>query len=96
VNWKVAQAKQKLSALIAAAQQEPQFLFNRQRAVALGLGGQDLEESLTWRKQRRPISLAEKFSELRALMSEENYDWPALERSDRPGPPGVEDEDVLG
>jgi hypothetical protein len=92
VNWKVADAKQKLSEVIRAANEEPQWLYNRDRLVAAVVEPETLQEFLTWREGQRRPSLGEVFSELRRLCAEEDYTLEIPARLDRPNP--FADDDV--
>lgn len=84
MTWKIAQAKQHFSRLIREAAREPQLIYNRNRPVAAVIGGETLQLFETWREERQACrSLAESFSELRALCVEEDYELPDVERSDR-------------
>jgi hypothetical protein len=92
VNWNVAEAKQKLSEVIRAAEEEPQWLYNRDRLVGAVVEPETLQEFLAWRERSRRPSLGEAFSELRKLCSEEGYTLEIPSRSDRPNP--FADDDV--
>ncbi len=86
MNWKVADAKQKLSEVIRAAEGEPQWLYKRDRLVAAVVEPATLREFLAWRERSQRPSLGEVFSELRKLCSEERYTFDLPSRSDRPNP----------
>jgi CHAD domain-containing protein len=86
MNWKVADAKQKLSEVIRAAEEEPQWLYNRDRLVGAVVEPSTLREFLTWRERSRRPTLGEAFSELRKLCSEERYTFELPSRNDRPNP----------
>ena len=86
MNWKVADAKQKLSEVIRAAEGEPQWLYNRDRLVAAVVEPATLQEFLAWRERSQRPSLSEVFSDLRRLCSEEHYTLEHPARNDRPNP----------
>ncbi len=87
MTWKIAQAKQNLSQVIRAAAKEPQYIFNRNQPVAAVIGSETLALFEVWRReqeQRQPLS--ESFSELRALCTEEEYEFPEITRENRSNP----------
>lgn len=92
MNWKVADAKQRLSEVIRAAEEEPQWLYNRDRLVAAVVEPEILQDFLAWRERERRPSLGEAFSELRRLCSEEQYTFEIPDRRDRANP--FADDDV--
>ena len=86
MTWNVADAKQQLSQVIRAAQQEPQWIYNRDRLVAGVVEPETLQEFLSWREQTRRPSLGEAFAEFRRLCADEQYELVIPERHDRPNP----------
>jgi prevent-host-death family protein len=87
MTWKIAQAKQNLSQVIRAAATEPQQIFNRNRLVAAVISGETLAHFEAWRRERQLcMPLAEAFAELRALCTEDDYEFPESSRRDRPNP----------
>ena len=85
MNWDIADAKQKFSEVIRAAEEEPQWLYDRDRLVAAVVGPEILQEFLAWRERSRRPSLGEAFSELRKLCSEGGYTLEIPSRSDARG-----------
>ena len=85
-KWKIAEAKQRLSEVIRAAEEEPQLIFNRDRLVAAVVQPNELEEFLAWRREVGRQSLFERFAELRQICDEESYSFDAAPRVDRPNP----------
>lgn len=87
MSWKIAEAKQNLSRLLRQAAEEPQLIYRRNRRVAAVIDAETFELFEAWREQReRRRSLAEAFAELRGLCADEDYELPAVERSDRFNP----------
>jgi antitoxin (DNA-binding transcriptional repressor) of toxin-antitoxin stability system len=86
MNWKVAEAKQRLSEVIRAAEGEPQWLYNRDRLVGAVIEPATLQEFLAWRARSQRPSLGEVFSGLRKLCSEERYTFELPSRTDRSNP----------
>lgn len=87
MNWNVAQAKQAFSDVVKKAAEEPQVIFNRERPVAVVLGGEAFAAFEQWCKaQEKPRSLADEFAELRQLMQQEGGEdgLDLLVRADRP------------
>ena len=86
VNWKIAQAKQRLSEVIRRAEREPQILLNRDKPVAAVVTAQELDRYLAWRDQAAKPTLAESIAEAQRICEEEAYTFEAPPRSDRPNP----------
>ena len=84
MNWNIADAKQKFSELIRAAEDEPQWIYNRDKLVAAVIPAATLQEFLDWQTKRERLSLGEAFAELRRICKEEEYTFeipPRVERS---------------
>jgi hypothetical protein len=87
MNWKLDEAQQKLPLVIDAIAQaltcqfasEPQLIFKQDKLVAAIVEPKLFQEFLAWHQQRKTSSLADAFTELRQLCTEENYilDTPA-------------------
>ena len=86
MNWKVAEAKQRFSELVRAAEEKPQWIYNRGRLVAAVVPAEDLEQFLAWREQQDRASIADAFAELRRICAEESYELETPERRNRPNP----------
>ncbi len=82
MEWKIAEAKQRLSRVIQAAAKDPQLIFNRDRLVAAVIDPAQFEAFKSW-QQRRSASLAGDFQELRSICAEESYVLEAPSRADR-------------
>lgn len=72
MEWTIVEAKKKLSQVIRAAEEEPQWLCNHGRLVAVVVEPGVFAEFLAWQRERR-TSIDEVFSELRKLCAEEGY-----------------------
>ena len=82
MHWQVAEAKQKFSEVLRAAM-EPQLIFNRGRLVAAVVDAQIYEVFQAWYEQQHRPTLAEAFTSLRQLCSEEGYTLNVPTRQDR-------------
>lgn len=83
MQWSIAEAKQKFSAMLRAAATEPQQILNRGHVVAAVIDATTFEAFQAWRRQQETISLAEAFAELRELCAEEHYTLTTPTRQDR-------------
>ncbi|HKH46858.1 MAG TPA: type II toxin-antitoxin system prevent-host-death family antitoxin [Thermoanaerobaculia bacterium] len=86
MNWKIAEAKQKFSELVNAAESEPQWIYNRDKLVAALVPAEDLREFLEWRRQKQGETLGDAFAELRRICEEEDYALVVSPRHERPNP----------
>lgn len=82
-KWSVAEAKQRLSALLRTAAKEPQTILSRSRPVAVVVDAETFEQFKAWQAARRAPTLAEAFDELRSLAASEDYVLPRPKRRDR-------------
>jgi len=86
MNWKVAEAKQRFSEVVRAAEEEPQLIFNRDRLVAAVVEPDAFQEFLAWRRETERRSVADAFAEGRRICAEEGYTLEVPPREDRPNP----------
>lgn len=86
MKWQVAQAKQRLSRVLAAAASEPQLIFNRDRLVAAVIAPREFEEFRSWKQQQQAGSLLNAFRSLQEICAEESYTLEVPVRRDRPNP----------
>jgi len=86
MDWKIAEAKQKFSELVKAAENEPQCIYNRDKLVAAMIPAETLKEFWDWRHQKKERTLAEAFEELRRIAEEEDYTLEIPPRQERPNP----------
>ncbi|TAN52611.1 MAG: prevent-host-death protein [Methylococcaceae bacterium] len=84
MTWNIAQAKQRFSEVVHASAREPQQIRNRNKVVALVVGGADMAAFEAWRRQAARRSLADEFIEARLLLAEEDGAPPMPPRVDRP------------
>jgi hypothetical protein len=86
MQWSVAEAKQKFSAVLRASAIEPQQILNRRQVVAAVIDAKTFEAFQVWRQQQDTSSLADVFAELRKLCEDENYTLTTPIRQDRKNP----------
>jgi len=86
MDWKIAEAKQSFSELVKAAEDEPQWIYNRDKLVAAVVPAEILKEFLDWRRQHKGRTLGEAFAELRRICEEEDYSLEIPPRQERPNP----------
>lgn len=86
MEWKIAEAKQRFSEVVRAAEEEPQWIYNRDHLVAAVVEPETMRAFLTWREGRERPSLADAFAELRKLCAEDQYELEIPDRKDRPNP----------
>jgi prevent-host-death family protein len=82
MRWKLGEAKQRLSEVVRAAEDSPQILLNRDRPVAVLVGGKAMEALLARRPP--PRGLAEALDALGTTCREEDYALEVPARTDRP------------
>lgn len=73
MQWSIAEAKQKFSAVLRASATEPQQILNRGQVVAAVIDAKTFAAFEAWRQQQNTSSLADAFADLRKLCEEENY-----------------------
>lgn len=86
MDWKIAEAKQSFSELVKAAEDEPQWIYNRDKLVAAVVPAETLKEFLDWRHQKERRTLGDAFAELRRICGEEDYTLEIPPRQERPNP----------
>ena len=86
MNWKIAEAKQRFSELVKAAEVEPQWIYNRDKLVAAVVPPEDLKAFQDWLKQEESRTVGDAFAELRHICEEEEYTLVIPPRRDRPNP----------
>jgi antitoxin (DNA-binding transcriptional repressor) of toxin-antitoxin stability system len=86
VNWKIAEAKQKISEVVRAAEDEPQWIYHRDRLVTAVVPPDSLQEFLDWKAQTKRPTMAEALEQVRRICAEENYALQIPPRSNRPNP----------
>jgi prevent-host-death family protein len=95
MDWKIAEAKQRFSEVVRAAEDEPQRIYNRSELVAAVVSAAEVKEFLAWRERQQKGSLADSIRELSRICAEEGYtlEVPGREQQGRPNP-FAEDLDV--
>lgn len=83
MNWRVGEAKQRLSEVLRRSGEEPQRIFSRDRFVAAVVSAALFEEFERWREEHRGRSLDQRFDEVREICAEEGYGLESDERRDR-------------
>lgn len=83
MQWSIAEAKQKFSAMLRASATEPQQILNRGQVVAAVIDAKTFAAFQTWRQQQNTSSLADAFAELRKLCEEEHYTFVTPARRNR-------------
>lgn len=78
-EWRVGEAKQQFAEVLRRSETEPQLIFRRNRLIAAVVAVEDAKEIPG--AQRR--SIADRFSEARELLQEEQYRLPAVRRRSR-------------
>lgn len=86
MNWKIADAKQNFSEVVKAAEDEPQWIYKRDKLVAAVVPAETLKEFLGWRRLNERRTLGEAFAELRRICEEEGYTLEIPPRQERPNP----------
>lgn len=86
MNWNIAEAKQKFSELVRAAEDEPQWIYNRDKLVAAVVPAEDLQAFLAWRNEKELPTLGSAFAELRRICKDEGYTLDIPPRQERPNP----------
>lgn len=83
MKWKIAEAKQKFSRLLRAAEKEPQWIYNRDQRVAVIVDAKRFDLYRQCFLETKQKSLAASFGELRQLCLEEEYQIETPVRRDR-------------
>lgn len=81
-TWTIATARQHLPEVVGRAAREPQFVYRRDKLVAVVISPERADEAATLRKP----GLAAKLAELQQLCAEEGYELSAPPRRDRANP----------
>lgn len=83
MQWSIAEAKQKFSAVLRAVTTEPQQILDHGQVVAAVVDAPTFKAFQAWRRQQETTSLAEAFTELRQICAEEHYSLAIPIRRDR-------------
>jgi len=85
MEWRVGQAKQRLSELLRESAAEPQLVYSRDRLVAVVISADLFQEFEQWREARQRLTLAESMDVVREICREEEYALDTGDRVDREG-----------
>ena len=66
-EWKISEAKARLSEVVSNCVEEPQLLYNRQKPVAALVDIQEYEAFLAYKKSQQKPTMAEMLAELREI-----------------------------
>ena len=82
-TWAIDEAKRRFSEVVRRSGTEPQKIYNRDRLVAAVVSPDVLDSVQNLRREQSTRSLAEDFSEIREICTEENYQLKIGKRQDR-------------
>jgi hypothetical protein len=83
MTWKIAEAKKHFSEMIHRTAEEPQFIHNRDTAVAVVIDPRQFNEYQHLKQQQSSATIGSAFRTLREICKEEDYTLPVHERRDR-------------
>ena len=95
-HWSVAEAKQRLSAVLRAAMNGPQLIFSRSRLVGAVVDPTTLAAFQSWKEEGALAPLADAFDDLRRIAAEEDWSLDVGRRSNRDDSFAPELEDASG
>lgn len=81
-TWSIGEAKWRFSEVVRRSGTEPQEIFDGDRLVAAVVSPDLLDSVEKLRKEQSTRSLAENFSEIREICTEENYNLEIGNRQD--------------
>ncbi len=85
-EWKISEAKARLSEVVSSCAEEPQVLYNRKKPVAALIGMAEYEAFLAYKKAQHKPTMAELLDELREINKVEEDFGELPPRINRPGP----------
>lgn len=83
-EWKIAEAKAKLSEMVASSAEEPQLLYNRKKPVAAVISIEEYEAFMAYKKAQKKPTMAELLDELLEINKIEPEMDELPPRTDRP------------
>ena len=83
MRWKIAEAKTKFSDLLRKAEKEPQFIYNRDKMVAVVMSSEEYDEFEKIKETESGRSLASALNEFSSLCAEESYTFEVPARKNR-------------
>jgi prevent-host-death family protein len=85
-QWKISDAKARLSEVVSQCAEAPQLLYNRNKPVAALLDMDEYEAFIEFKRSQRGPTMEELFKELRSINAHEPEMDPLPPRSNRPTP----------
>lgn len=85
-EWKISEAKARLSEVVSHCVDEPQVLYNRKKPVAALIDMEEYEQFLEYKKSTKKKTMAELLDELREINKHEPEMDELPPRNDRPMP----------
>lgn len=85
-EWKISEAKARLSEVVSNCVEEPQVLYNRQKPVAALIDIEEYEAFLAYKQAQQKPTMAEMLDELREINKIEDDFGELPPRVDRPLP----------
>ena len=83
MKWNIARAKMNFSEMIHETESEPQFIFNRDKMVAVIITPQQYDSLKIYNENKKRQTLENVFKNLRDICAEEGYRLISPERKDR-------------
>ena len=85
-EWKISEAKARLSEVVSSCVEEPQVLYNRKKPVAALIDIAEYEAFLAYKKAQQKPTMAELLAELDEIKKLEPGDFELPPRTSRPIP----------
>lgn len=82
-EWKISEAKARLSEVVSHCVEEPQVLYNRKKPVAALIDMEEYEQFLEYKKLHQKPTMAEMLEELREINKVEADFGPPPDRMNR-------------
>ena len=84
MKWSTAEARERLSQLVRAVDEEPQVITNRGRPVAVVIDPKEYEAFQQWRAHQSKQTMIEALDALKSACQTESYELHIAKRGDRP------------
>jgi|AACY02.2.fsa_nt_gi prevent-host-death family protein len=85
-EWRISEAKARLSEVLGYCVNEPQVIYNRKRPVAALIDMEEYEAFLEYKRSKRKKTIAEWFDELDEIKKSEPGDFELPTRTSRSVP----------
>lgn len=85
-EWKISEAKARLSEVVSHCVEEPQVLYNRKKPVAALIDMEEYEQFLAYKKSKKKKTIAEWLDELEEINKHEPEMDELPPRTSRPVP----------